>query len=352
MRDRSMDALLAFTPHTMGYLHGFFEDAHERLLLMAIRDTGEVRLLAPALSEQQALRAGFTDVRVWRDGDDPTQLIRDMAQDWNLRSAMIGVDNRMPADVLLSCQEVLPAALFKPAGDILAGLKRVKDAREISSMRTAGQIADEAFRQICSEIRPGLTEREIASKLDTIMRKLGGKPTFAIVAAGAGSAEPHHLSEDIAVEAGQVLLLDFGCEVDHYQSDITRVVHLGPAGEKVRSIYRLVWEAHQAARRLIRPGIACEALDQAARKVISDAGYGEYFMHRLGHGIGMDGHEDPYIVEGNKLPLEPGHCFSIEPGIYLPGEFGIRIENIVAATMDGHDSLNDEPASEIIELDV
>ena len=163
-------------------------------------------------------------------------------------------------------------------------------------------------------------------------------------------AEPHHESDNTVIQSGDVIIMDFGCEFEGYQSDITRTVCCGKASDEAKRVYDIVFGAHQAGRAAIHPGVACQELDRAARQVIEKSGYGEYFFHRLGHGIGMRGHEEPYIVEGNETPLEVGHCFSIEPGIYLAGRFGVRIENIVTATMDGHASINAEPSATLTEI--
>jgi Xaa-Pro aminopeptidase len=182
------------------------------------------------------------------------------------------------------------------------------------------------------------------------MQKRGGKPTFCIVAAGANSAEPHHESDDTRIQEGDVVLMDYGCSVQGYNSDTTRVVGVGKVSEETRKVYKVVYDSQKAARDAIREGVAAEEIDKAARATIENAGYGEYFIHRTGHGIGLREHEEPFIVSGATDELRQGDCFSIEPGIYLPGKFGIRIENIVTPTATGHESLNCEPSEEIIEL--
>ena len=189
---------------------------------------------------------------------------------------------------------------------------------------------------------------QVENILRTEMAARGGIPTFSIVGAGTNGAEPHHLSDDTIVKDGDILILDFGCSYESYLSDITRTIAIGHASEEAERIYGLVFDAHMAAREAIQPGIACGAIDKAARDVIEAAGYGDFFMHRTGHGIGLRGHEEPFIIANNPMPLAPGHCFSIEPGIYLPGKFGVRIENIVAATENGHDSMNAEPSPTLI----
>lgn len=352
LRDAGVDAFLAWSPVTMGYLQGFSEGAGERFLTLALRSDGSVRLICPALSANQAARSGIADIRPWRDGEDPAVHFRQLADDWNLRSAIIGVDDEMPAHLLLAMQAALPAALFKAGSGLVANLMRVKAPVELDLLHRAGRIADQAFPAGVAVIRPGVTETEIADALAAEMRRLGGVPTFAIVATGANGAEPHHLSDDTPVRDGDVIVIDFGCSLEGYQSDITRTVSCGKAPEEAHRVYATVLAAHHAARKAIAPGVACGEVDAAARGVIESAGYGEFFMHRTGHGLGMRVHEEPNIVGGSDQRLEPGHCFSIEPGIYLAGKFGVRIENIVTCTPGGHDSFNEEPASELLEVGV
>lgn len=350
LKTLGFDALLVCTQVSMGYLHGYFEESHERLLVLAINQENEVRMICPSLSEQQARRCGIADIRTWRDGDDPMAHIRQLAEDWKLRSGVIAVDDHMPAMHLLDLQAVLPAALFRPAGEVMARLMRVKSEDELTQLLRAGQIADKAYEEVVSQLKPGLTENQIAEMLRSSMKKNGGNPTFCIVAIGAASAEPHHLNDDTAVHEGDIVLMDFGCEFNHYNSDITRTVCVGTATDEMKKVYEVVYAAHMAGRQAIRGGVASQNLDRVAREVIEKAGYGEYFIHRLGHGLGMQVHEEPYIVEGNKLPLAAGHCFSIEPGIYVPGNFGIRIENIVSATDTGHISFNADPSPTLVEV--
>ena len=346
----SVDAFLAWSPVTMGYLHGLHEGAHERFLALAVSHRGEVRLIAPALSETQARRAGIGDVRPWKDGEDPLAHVRDLARDWRLDSAIVAVDDEMPAKMLIETQDVLPRANFRPGGALVSGLMRRKSPDELDRMRHAGRIADDAWDAVRPTLRAGQTEREVARRLYAEMEARGGTPTFAIVAAGPNGAEPHHLSDDTPLREGDVVILDFGCSWKGYQSDITRTVAIGRAPDEARRVYDAVLAAHHAGRDAIRAGATAGSVDAAARGVIETAGYGEAFFHRLGHGIGQRGHEEPYIVGGSEVALVPGDCFSVEPGVYLAGTFGVRIENIVTATEGGHESLNREPEAGLLSI--
>lgn len=343
LTDAGVDGYLAWDPKSMGYLANFFENGHERFMVFAVRSNGDVRLICPALAETQARRVGITEVVSWSDGEDPQALFSALAEDWGLQTAILAVDPTMQARQLLAMQATLPAALFRDGESLLAAQMSRKDADEIARMQAAADIADQTWQEVKPQIRAGMTENQVADLLKAGMSRRGGSPQFNIVAAGPNGAEPHHLNDDTVLRDGDVVICDFGCEVQGYQSDITRTIAIGTPSAKAREVYEIVHRAHMAARAAVAPGVTGEAVDAAARKVIEDAGYGEYFFHRTGHGIGMSGHELPNIVVGNTVGLEPGNCFSIEPGIYLAGEFGVRIENIVCCTENGIHSFNAEP---------
>lgn len=350
LESAGVDAFLAWSPVTMSYLHGFGEGGGERFLTLAVRSDGDVRMICPGLSETQAKREGIRDVRAWRDGEDPLIHFRELIDDWSLSAGMIAIDDDMPAQMVLRMQSAAPQAHFRTGSEILSKLMRIKEPKELEHMRSAARIADQALAEGLRAIRAGATELDVEGALNAEMRRLGGRPAFCIVATGANGAEPHHLSDETVIKDGDVVVLDFGCTVQGYYSDITRMAAVGKAPPEAQKVYEIVLRAHHAARNAIRPGVTAESIDKAARQVIEDAGYGAQFMHRLGHGIGMRGHEEPNMVAGNTHLLEPGNCFSVEPGIYLPGKFGVRIENIVSVTENGHESLNEEPGCELTVL--
>ncbi|MCW5937756.1 MAG: aminopeptidase P family protein [Fimbriimonadaceae bacterium] len=340
-----VDVFLASSQVTLEYLTGFAEDGHERLLFHATKADGNGCLVCPSLTETHARKAGLTDVRPWHDSEGPDQAVLRLAEEWNLRSAVIAVDDEMRASSLLKLQELLPGALFRPGSSILAELTKAKTAEELASLRRAGQIADAALPKLLgTAIKPGVTERQAARALLEEMERLGGTPTFCIAAFGPNSAEPHHETGDRVLGDNEVALLDFGCLVNGYHSDITRCLAFGDPDPEVARVYEVVHAAFLAGMEAVRPGVPAEEVDRAARKVIEDAGYGPNFVHRLGHGVGRRGHEPPYICEGETQPLGVGNVFSIEPGVYLPGRFGIRIENLVAVTDGGFESLNEMPS--------
>jgi Xaa-Pro aminopeptidase len=348
LAEEGVDAFFASDPITMGYLHDFHEGGHERFLTLGISASGQCELICPALSANQAERVGVRNIRSWRDGEDPLALFQDLADRWSLKTGILAVDDDMPARMLLQMQDALPAALFKPGQSLIGRLMRRKSEEEIALLKEAGRIADETFQTVHPQIRAGMSEVQVQEMLESEMRRRGGQPEFCIVATGPGSAEPHHKNDETVLKEGDVLILDFGCRRKNYISDITRTVAVGHASDKAREVYQVVLAAHRAGRAAVRTGATPESVDAAARKVIDDAGYGKFFVHRTGHGVGMRVHEEPYIVAGNLEPLEAGECFSVEPGIYLPGEFGIRIENLVACGADGELSLNSEPPDDLI----
>lgn len=350
LANSGFDAWVGTTQTAMGYLQGVFENGHERFFGLFVNKDGRSHFICPALSATQLTRHGITDFTPWVDGQDPMDLIKNLTETWNLRSAVIGVDDDMRAAFVLQLQELLPAALFKPASGVLARLQRTKSADELQKMERAAQIADQAYLELLGWAKPGQTEAEVCRFLDDSMARQGGGVGFSCTAAGPNGAEPHHISDETRLKQGDVVVVDFGCTFEGYKSDITRMFSLGPASEKAKEIYGIVYAAHMAARGAIAPGASGAQVDRAARDVIENAGYGEFFLHRTGHGIGMQVHEAPNIVSTNTEPLMPGDCFSIEPGIYLPGQFGVRIENIVTATETGHRSLNAEPEQTLREV--
>ena len=339
----SIDVFVAQNPTTLGYLQNFAEDGHERFLGSFIHQSGETELVCPALSREQAIRSGIAKVHAWRDGEDPIALVRNVLEGWHATGGQIAVDDAMPSHLLLTLQHHFPDAKFVAGGHLLAQLMARKDATELKDMQAAATIADESFEEVAALLTPGLTEIQIASMLTKAMERRGGKPAFCSVAHAEFAAEPHHMNSDSPIEANDVVVMDFGCTVNGYFSDITRCVCVGQPTEEQVKVYDIVSRAHHAARAAAVPGATGADIDRAARDVIEAEGYGEFFTHRTGHGIGMHIHEGPYIVGSNNVPLEQGNCFSIEPGIYLPGRFGIRIENICYMGPNGAVSFNAEP---------
>jgi Xaa-Pro dipeptidase len=236
--------------------------------------------------------------------------------------------------------------IFLSGESCLAELRMRKDEAELADMQRAVDVAQNALNSILSDIRGGMTERELAAQITIALLQHGSDtqmPFTPIVASGPNSANPHAFPSDRRLERGDLLILDWGASVNGYFSDITRTFAVGEPEGEMRRIAKIVLEANAAARNIARKGVPAESVDKAARKVIAEAGYGEYFTHRTGHGLGMEGHEEPYIRDGNSMGLLPGMTFTIEPGIYLPGRGGVRIEDNVVITEDGVKSLTDLP---------
>jgi len=351
--EQGIDAYFASTPTTMGYLAGFHEGGGERMMLLGIAPGREAEMLVPALSHTQATDStGLSHITTWSDGEDPGVPFQAWAERWGLRTGVMAVDDEMIGTYLLRMQEALPAGLFKLGTSIMEACRGRKEPEEIAALRRAGAAVDKAYAAGLAAFRPGVKEREIQLAIRDATLAQGLDASFGIVATGANGARPHHLTSDAVVQPGDVVVMDFGATADGYQADITRMACLGTAEEEAKKVYRIVRDAHYAARDAAKPGVAAQEVDRAARKVIADAGYGQYFCHRTGHGIGLQVHEAPYIVEGNETILREGHSFTVEPGVYLPGRFGVRIENVVTITANGCESLNAEPEQELRELSV
>lgn len=346
LQEDGSQAYFAFSPVTMGYLSNFHEAGAERFLVLAYSPKGEQWLICPSLTVNQATRAGITKIVPLNDGQNPADAVAELQRAWGLDGKIL-VDDDMPAALLLKIQSLLPSCTFHSGWPVFSKLARHKDATELKHLFTAGDIADRAVEAVYPRLKAGLTEKQVAKMLEQEMAEMGGEPMFAIVGTGSNGSEPHHHTDDTVIQDGDVLIMDFGCRVHGYHSDITRTVLIGER-EEAHKIYEIVYRAHMAARSKIRPGALSGEIDKAARDIITDAGYGEFFTHRTGHGLGMKVHEEPYIMPGGEIVLEVGDCFSIEPGIYLPGKFGVRIENIVTVTESGHESFNVDPPAEIL----
>ncbi|MEU0583228.1 aminopeptidase P family protein [Streptomyces sp. NPDC006132] len=312
----------------------------ERLTLLVLAAGQDPVLVVPALEApdaQQAAGAPALTLRDWTDGKDPYAATAALLDP----RGRFGISDNAWALHLLALQQALPGSSYASLTEALPMLRAVKDAAELELMTAAGAAADAAFEEIRNVPFAGRRESEVAADLDRLLRRHGHEQVdFTIVASGPNGANPHHEAGDRVIERGDMVVLDFGGLKDGYGSDTSRTVHVGEPTDEERRVHDIVRAAQEAGFRAVRPGAACQDVDRAARAVIADAGYGEYFIHRTGHGIGVTTHEPPYMIEGEERPLVPGMCFSVEPGIYLPGRFGVRIEDIVTVTEDGGRRLN------------
>jgi len=312
----------------------------ERITMLAIQHSRPPSMIVPVLERPGAESAPGAEalaLRDWADGEDAYGAAAGMLDP----GGTYAISDSAWAMHVLGLQKALPDARFVSMTDALPMLRAVKDAEELDRLAAAGAAVDAAFGQIVTARFAGRREAEIAHELADLLIAHGHSMVeFTIVASGPNGANPHHEESDRVIQDGDMVVLDFGGIKDGYASDTTRTVHVGEPTDEESEVYEVVRRAQQAAFEAVRPGVACQDVDRAARQVIADAGYGERFIHRTGHGIGLTVHEPPYMVAGETRPIEPGMCFSIEPGIYLPGRFGVRVEDIVAATEEGARRLN------------
>lgn len=300
----------------------------------------------PALEADRLATAGLPfQVFPWTDTEGPQGALTAAGEALKLQGKRIGVEELRMRLFEAGLIERHFGATLHPIGKALARLRLHKDAAALAALREAIRISEEALRAVLAHLQAGLTERQIAGRLvlEQLQRGGGKHPFEPIVLSGPNSALPHGEPGDRVPAPGEVLLFDFGTSVRGYASDITRTVCLGEPSAKLREVYALVQAANAAGRAAARPGITAGEVDHLSRQVIADAGYGPYFTHRTGHGLGLEAHEEPNIVAGSAQVLEPGMVFTIEPGIYLPGEFGVRIEDNLVITADGAESLTTFP---------
>jgi Xaa-Pro aminopeptidase len=342
MAEQGVDVLLLSLGHDLPYLTGYHAMPLERLTMLVVPRDAEATLLVPRLEAPRvAEQPGVFTLRIWDETEDPTALAAELAG----TAEIVAVGDQMWARFLVELLGHLPGASFRRAVDVVGPLRMVKDTAEIDALRAASAAADRVARQLqAGEIDlVGRTEADVSADISTRLLAEGhDNVNFAIVAAGANAASPHHDAGDRVIAEGEIVLCDFGGTMNGYCSDITRCVFTGgtePPSE-VAEAYAVLHEAQQAGVAAATVGRPCEEVDRVGRRILADAGYAEFFIHRIGHGIGMDAHEDPYMVEGNTSPLVAGNAFSVEPGIYLPGRWGMRLEDIVVATAGGPEALN------------
>ena len=340
---QGIDGLLITPSADLLYLIGYDPPQLPRLTALVVRHGREPVLLVPTLEKLRAEAspaAGLLEITGWDDGHDPYSVIASLLE----KEGRYGVSDRMWSSHLLALQSTLPSSEFRAASPIVSRLRARKEPDELELLQRAAAAADEAFSRISAEGIEGRTEDEVARSLATHLLDSGHESVaFTIVASGPNGASPHHEPGPRHVVAGDVVVMDFGGRVGGYCSDMTRTVSVGEPSREVGEVHEGVRAAQEKSFQADRPGSMAEEVDAGARTVIQEAGYGEAFIHRTGHGIGLDQHEDPYIVAGNGEALEEGMCFSIEPGIYVRGRFGVRIEDIVALTEQGAISLNRAP---------
>jgi Xaa-Pro dipeptidase len=349
IEEHEIDAVVLNPGSTLSYLTGLSFHLMERPVLAIFSANATPILIVPELERSKPEAASF-DLELYSYGESPNsraQAFQRACQSINRKGNRIGVEPlRMRVVELRLLEEHASRAALVSAENILSELRIQKTQDEIDIMRKAVTAAEDAFRAVIPLIQLGMTERELEAELTIQLLRAGSQSEFPfspIVASGPNSALPHATPTEQKLQAGDLLILDWGARINGYISDITRTLALGKIDEERKTIYAAVQAANQAARDAVQPGVSCGAIDQAARTVIEEAGYADFFIHRTGHGIGLEAHEPPYIRGDNPRVLEPGMTFTIEPGIYLPGRGGVRIEDDVLVTEDGIESLTTLP---------
>lgn len=355
MRANGHDALLLTGGTSMEYFTGIRWGLSERLLAAVIPVTGSAFLVTPKFEEERAMEQAHqgplgreADVFAWEENENPYTLMAKGLKARGLSTATIGAEETVRF-VFADGAAHIPAVKVVSGTPVTAGCRTVKDAHEVALMRLASQVTLKAYEAAWKSLKEGMTQADFANLVQLAHRQLGYDGS-AGVQVGKYSALPHGSTTPQVIREGAILLIDGGCKAEGYSSDLSRTFVMGKATQRMKDVFEVEYRAQTAAVRIARPGLACEAVDAAARKVITDAGFGpdyKYFSHRVGHGMGMDGHEWPYLVRGNKLPLAPGMVFSDEPGIYIPGEFGIRLEDDMLITQSGAELFT--PQSESLE---
>ena len=340
MARQGIDLLVVGPSPDLAYLTGNGGHLSERLsLLLVPREGGATyvvpRFEAPLLGRQRDLAA----IRTWEETEDPAALAAAVAGP--VAGKTVAVADQLWSVFLLRLQAAMPGARWIGSGDLLRPLRMTKDAAEIATMREAARRTDVAWETFRHRSIVGLTEREAIAQLLELTAEQGLGVSWGICASGPNAASPHHVAGDRKIEPGDAVVFDWGGTLDGYHSDITRTVWVGPDPDpEYVAVYGTVLAANRAALAAVRPGVPCEAVDRAARDVIEAAGHGAAFIHRTGHGLGLDIHEEPYLVAGNTLPLAAGMVFSDEPGIYLAGRFGVRVEDTVVCTETGGECIS------------
>lgn len=339
--DAGLDGLLITPGPDLMWLTGYRPTAiTERMTVLVLAPDQQPTLLVPTLERpdaEGAVGAPGLVIVDWADGEDPFARASALVRP----NATMGIADSAWAMHLLGLQDALPGSSYRSLTRSLPMLRAVKDANEIDRLAAAGAAADATYEQILGVQFAGRKETDVAADLSRLLREFGHEQVdFTVVGSGPNGANPHHEAGDRTIEVGDAIVLDFGGLMYGYGSDTSRTVCVGEPSAEICEVHEVVRLAQQAGVEAVRTGVACQEIDRAARKVITDAGYGEKFIHRTGHGIGTTTHEPPYMIEGEEQPLVEGMCFSVEPGVYLAGKFGVRIEDIVTVTETGGRRLN------------
>jgi len=349
-----LDAILLMEGTSLNYFTGIRWWGGERLFAAVVPMKAPPFFVCPAFEEGRAREqiansplSDSPDVRVWQEDQSPYELVAQGLKDRGLATGNVGLEETIHYVFTEGLAKAAPQTRFESATRVTAGCRMIKTPHELDLMRLANQVTLTAYEAVYRSLREGMTQYDVGALVESAHDKLGF-PGDALVEVGEFSAFPHGSTLPQTIREGVPILIDGGCRVEGYESDITRMLILGKPSDKVRQVFDIVHHAQSAALAAARPGVECGSVDAAARKVITDAGYGpdyKFFTHRVGHGIGMDGHEWPYLVRGNPTLIQPNMTFSDEPGIYIRGEFGVRLEDDMHITENGAELFTPQSAS-------
>ena len=354
MREKKIDALMLTGGTSLQYFTNIRWGLSERMLALIIPTKGTPFIVCPKFEEERAMeqvRTGpldkGTEVHTWEEDDSPSALVADGLRARGLATGTLGIEETVRYVFSDNVAKALPTLRLTSGTPVTAGCRGVKSDTELALMRHASAVTLKAYEAAYKSLTDGMTQNRFAELVAVAHQRLGYRGD-AGVQVGEYSALPHGSVTPQVIREGTILLIDGGCQVEGYSSDLSRTFVLGKATDRMKQVFDIEHRAQAAALKTARPGVECQAVDAAARKVITDAGFGpgyKYFTHRVGHGIGMDGHEWPYLVKGNTQKLEPGMTFSDEPGIYIPGEFGVRLEDDMIITADGAELMTPQSPS-------
>lgn len=339
MERRGVGAMLVSVGNDLPYLTGYGAMPSERLT-MGVITPSDATIVVPGLEAPRIVDRGAFAVQPWGETEDPVSIVAKLANG----ASRVAIGAQTWSVFLVRLQQQMAGAEFVDATEVTRPLRILKDESEIDLLRRAGSAVDRVVGRLRDAKLSGRTEAHVARDVMEMTVEEGHDvATFHIVASGPNAASPHHEPGERVIRDGDCVVVDFGGRLGGYCSDTTRTFHVGEPSAMYAEAFAALQASQAAGRAAAGPGVAAQDIDRAARRVLVDSGHAEWFIHRLGHGIGLDGHEDPYLVEGNEEVLEPGMAFSVEPGIYMPGEWGMRIEDIVVCTEDGRESLNNAP---------
>jgi Xaa-Pro aminopeptidase len=351
LREQGIDALLVGPSADLRYLVGYHALPLERLTMLVVPADGEPLLVVPQLEAPRAVDSGATELVAlapWSETDDPISRVVDHLVTSGAARGRLAVQDRLWSAFTLGLQAALPGASWVAGSEVMRRLRMVKSGDEVRALREVAAAIDAVHAQVPELLRAGRTEAEVGRDIGELILRDHEEINFIIVASGPNGASPHHETGDRVLSPGDAVVVDIGGTRAGYCSDMTRNYAIGELPYGYEALHRTLEEAQRTAVRAVRPGVTAASIDAAARDLITDAGYGERFVHRTGHGIGIEEHEEPYIVDGNDERLTPGMAFSVEPGIYVPDRYGARIEDIVVVTDDGVEALNLRPREVVV----